>query len=202
MANRNYTSSRLYSMHQMVVSLDMRIAIGASGAPTLTSNSQVASVTRLAAGQYRIQLADNFNKIICMNSLMESPAAGSSVPGGSFVTGTVYQIQTLGSTTQAQWVTAGLPSNLTAAVGQVFKAAGAGAGTGTVKILGNSGISSIEITASSQTMLAPAPAPNLGGYIVFQTLAPTSSSVTTMIPADPANGSVIKLDIKLLNSSN
>jgi hypothetical protein len=134
MANRNFTSARLYSMHGMVVSIDMRIAIGAAGAPTLTPSSTVTSVTRTAAGTYTVQLADNYNGLISAANMMESPIAG-----------------------------------------------------------GVSGISTIEIVSGTAASLAPA---NLkGGSIIVQTL----NSAGT--PTDAASGSVLKLDLKLLNST-
>ncbi len=57
------------------------------------------------------------------------------VSGGAFVVSTVYSINSLGTTTQAQWNTAAGTSNLTYAVGSVFTAAAAGAGTGTVSAI-------------------------------------------------------------------
>lgn len=58
-----------------------------------------------------------------------------NISGGSFVTSTVYSITSLGSTTQAQWNTAAGTSGLTYAVGSVFTAAAAGAGSGTASAI-------------------------------------------------------------------
>lgn len=200
MANRNYPAKFIYGMHLMPVRLDATISIGASGAPTITNGLGIKSITRLVAGVYQIQLQDNYAQFLDLDVNFASPVSGSAVPGGSFSVGTVYQIVTLGSTTQAQWVAAGVPSGITAAPGVVFKAATVGAGTGTVKVLGNSGIGTFEIIGSGMLSYQPFNA-GTGGLITFQCLAPTSSSVTTSIPTDPASGSTMFLEL-FLNNSN
>lgn len=185
----------------MPVEIDCQISIGATGAVSSFSGAGVNAITRLSAGVYRIQLQDNYAKCFLVSASLASPVTGSAVAGGAFVTSTIYQIVTLGTTTQAQWVTAGLPSNQTAAVGMIFKAAGAGAGSGTVKALGNSGVTKVETIGSINTMLAPAPAPNLGALLHIQCLGATDASTTTLIPTDPASGSVLSLLALLSNSS-
>jgi len=57
----------------------------------------------------------------------------SSVAATAFVPGTFYTILTLGTTTTAQWNTAGVPTGTTAVVGTTFTATTAGVGTGTVR---------------------------------------------------------------------
>ncbi len=203
MANRNYLSKFSYSFRGMPVQLDCAVSFGASGAPTLGSSSPgIQSISRLSAGVYQVQFSDNYNKIISMDSKFESPVSGSVIAGGSFITNTIYQIISLGSTTQAQWVAAGLPSNLTAAVGQIFKAAGAGAGSGTAQALGVSGITSTEIIGlPNSELVSNNPTPGNGGYMYFQCLGPTSAGSTVQIPTDPANGSRVRLRFSLNNSS-
>lgn len=203
MANRNYLSKFSYSFRGMPVQLDCAVSIGASGAPTLGSSSPgIASITRLSAGVYRVQFQDNYNKLISMDAMFEAPVSGSIIAGGSFVTNTIYQIISLGSTTQAQWVAAGLPSNLTAAVGQVFKAAGAGAGSGTAQAMSSSGIAKIELLGAPNSMVVSnAPQANNGGFVVFKCLAPTDASTTTLIATDPANLSRVRLRFSFNNSS-
>lgn len=199
MANRNFSNSRIYSMHVAPVEADCDITIGATGAVSSILGGQlISSVTRLSAGTYQIRLTDNYTRLFSMESILQAPVTGSAVAGGALSVGTVYSIQTLGSTTQAQWVAAGVDKGITAAPGVIFKAATAGAGTGTVKAIGNAGIAQVEVI-SGNNMLASANAG--GGIIVVQCLAPTSSSVTTMIPTDPAQGSVLGLMFLLSNSS-
>lgn len=194
MANRNFASAgKIYSMHTMPVAIDCNVAIGTSGATSDLIGPLVTSVTRVAVGTYKIVLSDTYNKLFNTRSSLKAPVTGSAIAGGSFVASTVYQIVSLGTT---NYHLVGLPAGVTQAVGQVFVASGIGAGTGTVKALGNSGISSIELIGSMEIDTA-----NMQSIIFIQTLAPTSSSVTTMIPADPASGSRLYIDIYLSNSS-
>lgn len=199
MASRNFASNKLYNLHIMPVQLDMKIPIGASGAVGTLSSQGINSVTRLAAGIYRIQLQNNYNALLRMDAGLRGPVSGAAVAGGAFVTGTLYQIVSLGTTTQAQWVTAGLPSGITAAVGEVFVAVGAGAGTGTVKLVGPSGIQKVEQAGDlqqNQPFVYPA-----GGYVMIQCLKATAAGDTTLIPGDPADGSVLQVRLLLSNSS-
>lgn len=181
MANRNYASSRVFGMHMMPIALDMSVSIGASGAPTIETGSGygIASITRMAAGQYRIRLQDNYMKLLMLNARMQSPVSGSAIPAGSLSPGTVYQITSMGTTTQAQWVTAGVPVGITAAVGVTFKCAATSAGTGEAKVLGSSGISNVELMGNNVNMLNYQPFnPNLGGYIDIQCMSPSAAAPT------------------------
>lgn len=199
MANRNFPSQRIYNMHMMPVQLDAIISIGASGAPTISAAPGINSITRLSAGRYQIQLQDNYVKLLGLDAVFASPVSGGAVTAGSFSVGVTYQIVSVGTT---NWVTAGLQSGITPAAGVVFKAAAVGSGTGTAKLIGNSGISSVEIMDASTNMLSNQPfVQPAGGLVSIQCLAPTDASTTTAIPTDPASGSVLYLKILLSNSS-
>lgn len=224
MAGRNYRNNRIYNWHVFPVQLDAQISIaGTAGAPTLVTSSTITgssptattqqsmgikSITRLAAGQYQIQLDDNYVSLLNFSANFSCPVTGSSVAGGSFVTATVYQILTLGTTTQAQWVTAGVPSGVTAAIGVVFKAAGAGAGSGTVKALtGPTADYQVAIMGSPDLMLnnQPFTQGGGGGYINFMTVGPktpgTSSADAAPTAKDPDDGTVMYVKVLLSNSS-
>lgn len=188
----------------MPVRLILNASIAGSGAPTIISGSGlgIASITRLVAGVYRIQLQDNYASVLSVSGNVSSSVTGSDVPAGSLTPGTIYQITALGTTTQAQWVTAGVPAGITAAVGVTFKAAATSSGTGTSKILASSQIVAVQPTQSPNLMLSNQPAtPLLGGYIDVRTVAATSSSVTTLIPTDPESGSTLSIEILLNNSA-
>lgn len=181
MANRNYPASRLFGMHMMPVSLDMSVSIGSSGAPTIETGSGlgIASITRMAAGQYRIRLQDNYAKLLMVDARAQSPVAGGNVAAGSLTPGLVYQITALGTSTQANWETAGVPSGITAAVGVVFKCAATSSGNGTASLLGSSGISNIEIMGNNVNMLNSQPFnAGSGGYVDIQCLAPSAAAPT------------------------
>jgi len=207
-ANRNFPQSKVWGFHLLPRKLDARVAIGSTGAPTLANSlGGIASITRLSAGTYRLQLQDNYASFLGFKVNFESPVTGSALAVDAsdalLSVGTVYQIVTLGTSTQADWVALGLPSGITAAVGQVFKAAatGAGTGSGTVKAIGKSGIRVVEIVGDPNLMLSNQPAvPLSGGFITFQCLADTDSSTTTLIPTDPASGSTMFIEL-LMNDS-
>lgn len=195
MANRNFASGgKIYSMHVMPVLLDCNVAIGASGAPGTLKGPGIASITRLSAGIYQVQLQDNYNRYYFGAASFVSPVSGTPVADGSFSTGTVYVITSLGTT---NWAAAGLPANIAPAVGAVFKAANAGgAGSGTAETSSHSGIFSTEAIGDTNTMLSLFPTtPLLGGLVTFQTL--NASGAAT----DPASGSVMALTFYLSNSS-
>ena len=192
MANRYFTQF-FYTPHKMPVMLDMNVAIGATGAVGTLKGPGIYGVTRLGTGIYQIKLQDNYNKFFKLDWNLEAPVTGSAVNDGSFSVGTVYQITTVGTT---DWTAAGLPAGLTAAVGMVFKAATiGGAGTGAAKALGTSGIFAVEVVGNPQLMLAPTGSANIGGIITIKCL--NASGAAT----DPADGSVLFLDLYLSNSS-
>lgn len=197
MANR-YFNQFAYSFHKMPVSIDMNVLIGATGAVTSQASIGVAAVVRSTTGIYRIQFQDNYTNLYGVNWGFADGVTGASVAGGSFVTGTAYQIVTLGTTTQAQWVTAGLPVGLVAAVGQVFVAAGAGAGTGTVKAVAHSGIFSVEILGSRAADIAPSGilGANVGGFVFVGTYNASGAL------ADPTDGCNMWLKFSLSNSNS
>lgn len=197
MAARNWASNRIYNQHLFPVHLDAQVTIGSSGAPTLVTSSTIPgsspsasqgqskgikSITRLAAGTYRIQLSDNFSSLLDFKASFTSAVTGSNIPVDATTAGlsigTAYQITAVGSaTTAANYVTLGLPAGMTAAVGQVFVALTTGTGTqsgaGTVKALANqtTGMQT-QLLGDADTMLNYQPFQNStgGGYITFQTM--------------------------------
>lgn len=183
-----------YSATPGLCELELKIPIGGTGAVGTIVGSQVSSVTRLAQGIYRIKFLDKYQKFIHGTCSIESPAGSTQSPG-ALVTGTMYQILTVGNT---DWSAVGLPSDLTAAVGMCFVATGAGSGTGTSKVVTNSGVSDIEWMPSPDSELSPS---GTGSYLIFQTLGPTNSSTTTPIPVDPTSGSVLRLRMLFSNST-
>lgn len=68
MANRNY--NRAQNLEKEVKSLFLDVAIGATGAPTLTKAMGTASIARNSAGNYTITLQDAYVRLMsfeCMN---------------------------------------------------------------------------------------------------------------------------------------
>jgi hypothetical protein len=201
MANRRFTQFH-YTPHAMPVLIDCNIAIGATGAVGTVKGPGVASVTRLAAGIYKIKLQDNYYKFYGMRHWLKAPVTGADVAAGSLTPGTVYEITALGTTTTAQWVTAGVPVGVTPAVGVSFLAAATSAGTGTAKAIGVSGIATVEVVGNTDTQLNPSGEANtIGGYVIVKCLGATDASTTTLIATDPAQGSILGLEFYLSNSS-
>ncbi len=107
------------------------------------------------------------------------------------------------------WQEVGLPKGVTPAVGASFIATATGSSvgggsTGTVLAVGVSGTLGVELIGDPNQSLSPVPmggSPNVGGWILVQFLAPTSSSVTTQIAAKPADGTVVSLSFYLESSS-
>jgi hypothetical protein len=97
------------------------------------------------------------------------------------------------------WRAVGLPKGVPAAIGASFIATATGSSvgggsSGLVQAPGISGITSIEVIGDPNASFAPGPrggSPNIGGWLLAQLLAPTSSSVTTLIPTAPAQNSVL-----------
>lgn len=204
MANRNFPSQRQFSFHLLPVKLDFSISItGSSGALGATANpgKGIASVTRLSTGVYQFQLQDNYASYLDANFNIQS-RLGSSAAVSAVSTGTVYSISSLGTTSQSAWVTAGVPSGITAQVGTIFKAASTAAtGTGNVKPILEGNLYDIEIVGNPNLMLNNQPFnAGQGGYITFGCLGPGGASTATPTFTDPASGTVITGSIFLNNS--
>lgn len=78
MANRNW--NRAQNLEKEVKSLFVDVAIGASGAPTLTRGTGVASITRQSAGVYRITLQDAYIRLMHVDVKQLVAAAQDLVP--------------------------------------------------------------------------------------------------------------------------
>lgn len=157
-------------------------------------------------GYIWIQLANNYKHLIGCEARIVSPTTGSEVAidasDALLTAGQPYIITTLGTSTTANWQTVGLPLGLIPTVGQSFVAiaTGAGTGTGKVKAVGKSTISTVEIVGTTpQNNLYPTPtagiSPNVGGWIMLQCLAATASGTTTLIPTVPTDGSQVYLSL-------
>lgn len=159
-----------------------------------------------AAGIIMVQLGSNYSRFYLGAYGIISPLSGSNlaVNATNLTVGKVYVITSLGTSTAADWVTLGVGKGLTPAVGLSFIAAatGAGSGSGQVQASVPSGITTIETLGDPNLSIAPNVGLQSGGAMVLsQILAPTSSSVTTLIPTAPPTGTVIALSFYLSNSS-
>lgn len=148
-----------------------------------------------AVGNILIQLKQNFNVFYGMNWCAQAVVTGAALT--SVTNHVTYQIVTVGTTTAAQWVTAGLPSGVTAAVGVAFNAIVTGSlgGTGTVKAVTNSGVDSIQVVGSS-TLASNSDIARYGGmYVLLQTLD------SSLALANPTDTSVLNIQLYFDRSS-
>lgn len=149
------------------------------------------------AGHIIVNLQDNYNTYLGGFSGVVSPVSGAAINSGLTV-GHVYVIVSLGSSTLAQFQAAGLPANITPAVGVSFVAAATSiAGGATVKVFASSGIDSIEVVGDTNLMNSN------GAYVLgagngMQLILACFLNGTLTQPAD---GSVIGLGFYMNNSS-
>lgn len=194
----------LYSPNAMLTEADGGFTVGATGAVSATTGNLISSITRLGVGTYRITLLQPFNHFYDFSASFVAPVTGSALAvdsvSAALSVGVAYQITTLGDATAAQWLALGVPSGITPALGVTFVALATGngaAGSARVKALANSTIVSVELVGNPDLQISNPTAPSL----IIQCLGATSSSVTTLIPADPVSGSLMKFHMFLRNSS-
>lgn len=107
----------------------------------IISNPQITFNGATSVDDSAETITYNTHRLVTGDTVTYSNGGGTSISGltsgntnaGSFITGAVYIIRALGNTTQLQWNTAAGTSGLTYAVGDIFTAAAAGAGTGTAQ---------------------------------------------------------------------
>jgi hypothetical protein len=78
MANRNFSNSRIYSMHTMPVLVDCTITIGATGAVSSFTGPLVKSIVRTGTGLYTINLQDPYSGLYNLIGSAQSPVSGLS----------------------------------------------------------------------------------------------------------------------------
>lgn len=184
---------------------------GLTGAVTLSNTNTINNPSSGGGGGAIIViLNDNYNVYLGGYSGFVSPLSGTQISistGSSLTVGAPYVITSLGTTTQAQWVAAGLSIKVTAAVGVSFIAAAtSGSGTGTVQapLVGGSGIDHIEVIGDANLMnnqnayqLGTTPVQEQPGRGMMFILQCYSNGV----PTSPVNGTVIGLNFYLNNTA-
>lgn len=96
MSNYLQRSQFVYSYAARLTKVLPRISIGASGAPTLVSGTgmAVASVTRVSAGKYTIQLTNTYQSLLGIQMVINS---GSSAPAAPLMYITADAVATAGT---------------------------------------------------------------------------------------------------------
>lgn len=152
-----------------------------------------------AAGYIAVEFSEAFADLQGLTYKISPPLSGTNV---NVTTGLsqfgAYVITGLGTTPASGWHTLGVPTGITPAVGVAFIAATAsvGSGTGTVQIMKAAGpaIFLVGVLGTPSVNLAPA----AGGQLLFVCLGPTSVSNPTLIPVNPADGTVMSLAFNLV----
>jgi hypothetical protein len=207
MANRWFTQF-FYTLHKKPVLLDCNFIVDSANGNGLgirslkgpgiasvfmhTSSTPMSGNPNPESGIIIVNLSDNYNRYLAGFSGQASPLSGSNLvmSVATLTVGAPYVITSLGSTTTAQWNTAGVPSTITPAVGVAFIAASAtNSGSGTVQapLSTGSGIDHIEVIGDPNTMNSN----SAGGMQLI--LACFKNTALTA----PTDGSVIGLSFEM-----
>lgn len=146
-----------------------------------------------------VQLQDNYNKYLDKYVDLRAPLSGSSISSG-MVVGNPYVIASLGSSSAAQFLAAGVPANITPAVGVSFIAIAtsiAGGALVQAPAAAGSGIDHIEVIGNPNLMNSNGAYTLGAGNGMELILACYQNSVLTA----PADGTFIGLDFYLNNSA-
>jgi len=179
--------------------------IALNGAVTLSATStvttQIPAATPAAGnpnpppGYIAVNLQSSYNRYLYGGSGYVSPVSGT--PLTSITAGQAYVIVSLGTTTAAQWLAAGVAPGLIPAVGTAFigKTTGSIGGTGAVEAPSITGIGHIEVVGDPNVSLVSTPNGVVSGGWIFMQCVNGASALA------PADGSVIGLQFIMSDSS-
>lgn len=155
-----------------------------------------------APGYALIRFKNNFNYYLGGVNGQITPTTSNTT--SSLTAGNVYVITVLGTTTTAQWQTAGLLPGLTPTLGQSFvsKITGSITGTGRVGLPGIPTTQVVTVVGDPNASISNSSiANNAGAQIMLQFAAATNSSTTTLVAANPADNTVVGLQFCFDGSS-
>lgn len=188
----------LHYVKQAIASGDTAATIGAALVLTinnLPSNSVAGVFSFTSSGTTTVTVVSNQHNPY--GPLPGIPTDSTTAPTGFTFALTKY------TTNLSDWQHIGVPQGVDPAVGVSFIATATGystggGSTGLVKAVTVSGISHIEVIGDPNLSFGPIPmggSPNVGGWLLVQFLAATSSSVTTEIPTAPADNSTVGMSL-------
>lgn len=154
------------------------------------------------AGFAVVRFKNNFNYYL--GGFSGQVAAVTAPTTTAMTAGHVYIITVLGTTTAAQWTTAGVPAGVTPAVGVSFVAAATASigGTGKLGLPGVPLATSVSVAGNPFTTLNNSNiATNSGAQIIVQFSKPTDATTTTLIAGSPADGTTVGLNFNFDGSS-
>lgn len=214
MANRNFPNGKsIYIPHVKPCLIDCNFVVDSAngngfGVRSLkgsyiyrlymhTSSTPAAGSPNPAAGYIVAVMSDNYNAYLGGFSGQVAALSGSNITSGLSV-GAAYVITSLGATTSAQFVTAGVPASITPAVGVSFIAAAtsiAGGATVQATATAGSGIDHIEVVGDPNLMNSNLGSASPGGKTII--MACYHNGVLTA----PTDGSVLSLAFYMNDSS-
>jgi hypothetical protein len=146
------------------------------------------------AGYALVRFKNNFNYYLGGFSGQVVPLTSPTTT--SLTAGHAYIITVLGTTTLAQWQAVGIPLGFTPAVGMSFVATATASisGTGKVGIPGVPTTQAVTVVGDPNASIANSNiAAYAGAVVMVQFSAPTAAGTTTLIPAAPADGTVVAM---------
>ncbi len=218
-----------YNPHNKATLLDCTFTVASTdasgtGISNLNASGRIANVymktsatkaagspggsTGPASGLIVVQLQDNYNSHLGSHIAQKAPLSGSDVvvtaAGAHLTIGNIYVITLVGTSTAANWITLGVPANITPAVGVAFIAAatGAGTGSGTVQTPATaaSGVFSIQqIGVHSNSTGAYTLGNGNGTQLMYACYADSAADAPVLTA--PADGTVIRMLIYMNNSA-
>ncbi|CAN5950594.1 unnamed protein product [Sphagnum jensenii] len=214
MANRRDIQF-MYSSHNKATVLDCSFIVDSTngngfGVRSFKNSARVASVYMHStvpnslnpnpeSGIIVVNLQDNYARYLSGYSGFVSPLSGSTITSGLTI-GAPYVIVSLGSSTVAQWQTAGLATTITPAIGASFIAKAtsiAGGGAVQAPATAGSGIDHIEVIGDPNVMNnSSASVLGQGGGMQFILGCYYNDAITA-----PADGTTIGLNFYLNNSA-
>lgn len=163
-------------------------------------SSAPAAGNNVASGNLSVQLTDPYKDFLGYTWDISSVVTGGAISITAGLTaGVMYQIVTVGTSTVANWQAEGVPVGVTPQPGVVFIAAtaAAGTGTGTVKALASSQVTTLELGGDPALTLNPNPVQGgstfglgAGGWLYFQLFK-------TAALQQPTDGAIVTLSLLL-----
>lgn len=215
MSNRNFTQ-KFFTLQNYPVLLNCNFVVDSANANGLgvsslkgpgianvfmhTSQTPAAGNPNPEAGTAIIFLQDNYSKYLGGFNGFVSPPSGTSISSG-MTTGRAYVISVLGTTTLAQWNTAGLPKGIVPAVGVAFIAAATSfSGSGKVQVVTPSLVSSIELVGDPNLTLnnSLGPLAGQGPYLIVKFRAPQAFSFSGATHTSTTIDTIAAADVKVL----
>jgi len=210
MAQRQFRSEFLHSHNKGLTLIEGEFEVDSSQTTAgagykikllSTKGTGIDNIRNVATGVYRIDLSDNYFKLLGFNYSTKN-VLGTQVAIASLSNGVPYVIKTLGTSAQADWVLAGMPSDITAAVGVAFTAVTAASGStgnGYAAPMITNGVVNVALYGNPDTTINSASPSSTKPYLYIHTMYAAATNITA--PAAPVDGTVIRFQLLLRNSN-